>query len=517
MPDQVSAHSYHPWVLWMVLLAIVLGGLVGFSFFGQMVGLFVPVFTLLLLLSLAFLAHRREGPRWSGNIWLVFPLLFFASMAAIRAAGFNVFLNLGLVLFLLVWLAQTAVGPDMQSLNFYDYFWQSFMSCIEITFPQPAETLAEAVKSIRANQPSLGKLLSLLRGLALALPVVIIFTMLLVSADPVFRGYVEDLLQFLHLDNLVELATRLVVSGLAFWFILGGLAYALRSQESELQPKAEEVVSQGWLGIIETAIILGSVDLLFAAFVTVQLRYFFGGNRNITLEGFTYAEYTRRGFAELVFVAIFSLGLALALQAWSQRRTPRARAGFEFLAAILVCFTGVILASAFQRLLLYEEAYGFTQLRTFVHVFMVWVGILLLVYLFTLHVNKPRLFVFALFLAVLGFGATLDILNTDAFIVRQNFNRYLETGKLDAEYLATLSDDAVPGLLAAMYRIAPQERAVLGSALHYRFNTLRELQLTTNWAGWNWSRNRAYRLLSEQQEIFEPFEPRRYDWAFPIE
>ena len=52
---------------------------------------------------------------------------------------------------------------------------------------------------------------------------------------------------------------------------------------------------------------------------------------------------------------------------------------FTGFGAALFALVAVILVSAFQRLLLYEAAYGFTRIRTGVHVFMVWLGILLLV------------------------------------------------------------------------------------------------------------------------------------------
>jgi hypothetical protein len=257
--------------------------------------------------------------------------------------------------------------------------------------------------------------------------------------------------------------------------------------------------------------------MLFAAFVAVQFRYFFGGQSNIHLAGLTYAEYTRRGFAELLIVTVFSLGLALLLQRLTARPSRSAAAGFKVLAALLVALTGVLLLSAFQRLLLYEQAYGFTELRTYVHVFMSWVGVLLAAFLAFLLTDRPRGFTFALLLAGLGFIVTLNILNTDAFIVRQNLARYAATGKLDAAYLATLSDDAVPGLLDAMDRVGPSEREILGSALHFRLNQLTEIEPRAGWVGWQASRSRAYRLLLQASADLQQYAPQRYYWSFPID
>ncbi len=45
--------------------------------------------------------------------------------------------------------------------------------------------------------------------------------------------------------------------------------------------------------------LLGSINLLFAVFISVQFAYLFGGERNIAAQGFTFAEYAHRGFFEL--------------------------------------------------------------------------------------------------------------------------------------------------------------------------------------------------------------------------
>ena len=119
---------------------------------------------------------------------------------------------------------------------------------------------------------------------------------------------------------------------------------------------------------------------------------------------------------------------------------------------MLVGLVAVILVSAFQRLLLYEAAYGFTRLRAYTHIFMLWLGVLLLVTAFLEGFGQLRYFALAPFLVCLGFGLTLNIVNVDAFIVRQNLAPPCIKHELDAAYLASLSDDAAPALFEASNR-----------------------------------------------------------------
>jgi hypothetical protein len=59
---------------------------------------------------------------------------------------------------------------------------------------------------------------------------------------------------------------------------------------------------------------------LFSAFTVIQFAYFFGGQDNISVEGFTYAEYARRGFFELLAVSVMTLALVLTLDWITVRR-----------------------------------------------------------------------------------------------------------------------------------------------------------------------------------------------------
>jgi hypothetical protein len=115
-----------------------------------------------------------------------------------------------------------------------------------------------------------------------------------------------------------------------------------------------------------------------------------------------------------------------------------------------------MLVSAYQRLVLYEAAYGFSRLRTYTHVFLIWIGLLLVATIVLEVLRKERAFAFAALIAALGFAVSLPLLNVDAFIVRQNIQRELRAGKdadvvdLDTQYFINLSDDAVPTLVSAL-------------------------------------------------------------------
>ena len=115
----------------------------------------------------------------------------------------------------------------------------------------------------------------------------------------------------LILEKLPEYIFRLIYI-LVFGYALAGtfLHSASQSNEEKLIGEDKPAIPP-FLGFTETSIVLGSVVILFAFFVVIQFQYFFGGQTNIHIDGYTYSEYAVRGFGELVTVAFFALLLLL--------------------------------------------------------------------------------------------------------------------------------------------------------------------------------------------------------------
>jgi hypothetical protein len=350
---------------------------------------------------------------------------------------------------------------------------------------KPAGTPAAPVPAWRRWLPSI------VRGVVLALPIVFLFTALLSSADPVFAKLMKNLF---NLDRLPEYIFRLTYILAGTYLLVGVFLYAiLSSREDAISPAGDSRI-RPFIGFIEAVVVLGSVSLLLAVFVAVQFRYFFGGVENITAEGFTYAEYARRGFGELVAVALLALVLFLGLGTLARREDRVRRKIFTALGIVLVAMVSVILGSAYRRLALYENAYGFTALRLYTHVFMVWLGILLVAVAGLEIAGRIRWFSLAGLAAVFAFTITLAVLNVDASIVRLNGSRGLEGGKLDAAYLNSLSVDAVPALLDLYSAAGKPEQDVIGPNLSCRLYHM-EHTLPDAWQSYLAPVEEALRLL----------------------
>src|SRR5205085_2962498 len=142
------------------------------------------------------------------------------------------------------------------------------------------------------------------------------------------------------------------------------------------------------IGQTEIRIFLGSVCLLFLVFIVIQLTYLFGGEQSVVKQGFTYAEYARRGFFELIAVAVIAWLMIWTLDRAVAHNDIGVQKLSKMLSSVLVLEVFVIMASAFMRLGLYEQTYGFTTLRFYSHVLVIWLAVIFLALLYKLFRSR---------------------------------------------------------------------------------------------------------------------------------
>ena len=449
----------NPNKLWIIVFA--LGWLFDFLFWKQAPGVNFAIFTTACLTA-AFYFLLSDGLRPNRISLIVLPLFgFFAAVTLIRAEPMTTFLAYTFTLLMMTLLAVSYLGGRWPLYTLVDYI-SKFIQLAGSVLVRPIGFTNELrkVQTEAGIQPAKRNIWPVVRGIVIALPIIAIFASLLSSADAIFSQRLTDLIDWFNIENLPELIFRFVYIVVIGYGLAGVVLHAATESKDEKLANEGKPFIPPFLGYVESTIVLGSVVALFLAFVVIQFQYFFGGTTNIHIDGFTYAEYARRGFGELVTVAFFALLLFLSFSAITKRDTETQRKIFSGLGVTLVTLLLVMLLSAYQRLGLYEAAYGFSRLRTYTHIFLIWLGLLLVVTIVLEVLRKERMFTFAMLIAALGFAMSLPILNVDAFIVNQNIQREIRVQKdpnltqggrvdLDAQYFLDLSDDAVPALVKA--------------------------------------------------------------------
>ncbi|MFC5495060.1 DUF4153 domain-containing protein [Nocardioides caricicola] len=323
-----------------------------------------------------------------------------------------------------------------------------------------------------------GSSASAVRTGLLSLLGVAVFGLLFASADAIFAEWVSALVPDLDLGSFVLRAFVAVAVG---GVVLAATYVALNPPRVEPTGATARPVAHRYEWLVPVLL----VDAVFVVFLAAQASVIFGGHGYVeSTTGLTYAEYVHQGFGQLTVATALTLLVVWAAARKAPRETSADLAWLRGSLGLLCVLTLVVVASALYRMHVYQEAYGFTQLRLLVDVFEAWLGLLVLGVL----AAGVRLDATWLPRTALLSGATslllLAAINPDAWVAQHNVDRYEDTGKVDWFYLQQLSADAVP-VLATL----PDD--VVGCALSGH-----ELE-DDDWLEWNLGRHRAQPLLEE--------------------
>lgn len=484
-------------------------------FFAQPLGINAFLFVGIALLAAFGVLVYAKRPIMRHHALFVVPAVLFAFLLSVRVTPQVVVFNGAAVISSLLIVAHFTstkrflgghwLTPLQYTLESVTVGW---IETLQAIIPASTQIIGQADFSSQR----LSNVRSVLRGVVLALPILALFTVLLGSADVVFANTIERALMLVIPNNVGSLIVQLIMIGIfGFLFLVG--CWTMITDRSE--PLAEAALSDlrrtFRLNIIEASTVLISVNALFAVFVVIQARYFFGGEANINEQGYTYAEYARRGFYEMLAVSCMTMLLLVTFENLTQRKRE-AENVFRTLVVLMVALTFVILIAAYRRLSLYEDAYGFTRIRVMSGTFMGWLAALLIVLLVALLMHRPQLFWIGCILAAFGFILTLNVINLDGYIADHNIKRFDETGKLDVSYLLSLSDDAMPRVSDLLNNptLEASDRNQLVRGLGMRLALLDRNRDNRDLFGFHFGQNRVWQVLSQYRDELNPDQYRDY-------
>lgn len=309
-----------------------------------------------------------------------------------------------------------------------------------VNLPAPFRALARK----QGGPGKAGAASSVLIGLAISLPLLAIVLALLASADFIFEKSLNGIFTFLR-QNVAEYFFKVLFGAVAA-IPLFGLLHALRSGKTLGVMKRNvnyERVRFLNEGIVNTVLVL--LNAVYLVFIAVQFGYLFNAFSSMLPVNFTYAEYARRGFFELMGVVCINLIVIAASYLFSQRKGKRGEALLKAMETALAALTLLLIASASAKMVMYMDAYGLTLSRVYVSWFLLLCAVVFIALLVKLHLKKFALTRFcgiAFLVLLLG----LNFANVDARIAQYNIDCY-RSGKLktvDVDMLYDLSGSMVP-------------------------------------------------------------------------
>ena len=271
-------------------------------------------------------------------------------------------------------------------------------------------------------------------GLALlvTLPFMVIFVSLLFSADTNFSNFITHLFDF----NLGFKSRYLFTIPWYFFTYLLLLIYALsnlkdRTKINETKP----------LDMLIIGIFLGMINLLFAMFVALQLRFLFG-EPNIPT-GMNLAEFAREGFFQLMMV----MGIVLLIFLFIMRRFKGEKIALILLSGLLIqtIIMGIV---SLKKMYLYQSIKGATVMRYYVEWFDYFLlTVLILGVLFLVRkLAFTKLLNIVSILGLLSFATVISV-DIDYLVASHNIKKFgADSNELDKRAISHLSIDALPAV-----------------------------------------------------------------------
>lgn len=444
-------------------------------FIDKSLGISVFIFTILLITFFLWSVRKKVSLKLNVGGYLLIQVLLISFSFSVHT---NVVLTSLNILILPALMIVTSIVITDSDISFHNFFFTKEIVKKAIVSPlenieTPFKIFVELFKNKGSSKINSQKK-HILTGLLISIPLLFIILSLLSSADMVFNYYIRNITTIFDNINIEKIASDIFV---VFIIALYVFCYVWTFRKNK-EAKAGTAGETFKLEPVTIITIIAMLDILYLIFTVIQFSYLYGGMKNGLPAGLSYAEYARSGFFQLAALTFINFILLIACRSFMKKDNKILTVLCNITFTLLILFTLNILYSASFKLSLYENSYGLTYLRVFVHLFMLLLLILSIASLIGIWYTKLPL-VKAIIIISITFYTAVNYMNIDGFIAKKN----IASGKLDIQYLITLSDEAIPYLLKLEDSADQPSKAILKENLALRKERLKR---QTSWYEFKW-------------------------------
>jgi hypothetical protein len=373
----------------------------------------------------------------------------------------------------LVWLAyacRTNIAARLSGLTFFDVInqtcvvpWCNFVAGFSVWRGLSRSGEGRSALHIGA----------LLVGLVIAVPLAAAACMLLIFSDTAFSNFADTITSGFDCSDVVNTIAHIVYALPMALFAFGAVYGNARHRHEAHITSANAMGFLARLRRLPMNVCVAPLVVLVGLYIVyfvVMSRYLFSALGGTLPAGYTFAEYARQGFFELVAVVILNAAVLAGTYLFVRRPWGSAPVLLRILTGAFTVCTCLLIVTALSKMVLYVQAYDLSRLRLYVGWFMVMLlAVFVLVAAWHVHpfnVGRPVVCV------AVACALALFCTNTDAIIANYNVDQYLAraavpatapNARIDVNELGDLSSTAAPALerlAASAPSIKVRERAL---------------------------------------------------------
>ncbi len=420
-----------------------------FCMFKNSSGVTFPFFVAASLLFLCFSLSKLEITFKRGNIFYMTGMMLLAVSTFCTDDGRIIAFNkTGIFLLMMSLLLRQFYNTSGWKLGKYlgSIFMLVFASLGEL--PRPFTDAARFFK--RKESRHNRTLWYAILGMVIATPLITVVMTLLAAADAVFRHMTSSLLESISIGNIFNILFRIGFIFFASYLLTAYLCRHTLSEQVKDKRKGEPVLA---------ITVTGLLSVIYLLFSGIQIVYLFLGQMQLP-EGYTYAEYAREGFFQLLLVSILNLIIVLVCMNYFRENKI-----LKTVLTVMSLCTFVMIASSALRMIIYIRFYYLTFLRILVLwalalLFLLFIGVIASIYSDRFPLFGYGTVVVTVLYVGLSFAhpdyiiAAVNVANAPGAGVEEwkpTSSFFLsETPYHDYGYLSGLSADAAPVLIPYM-------------------------------------------------------------------
>ena len=271
------------------------------------------------------------------------------------------------------------VGEAKNTYGSYFYLLEVWRSEVAVPFKNLFLPL-RSMKTLRKNggRKLSSKTLGIVGGILLAIPVIIIVVPLLIDGDAAFGSVAQALTEKIGklFENFFDgISSGLLVNAFLALFVapyIYSVMFCFRHNVTD-EKRGEKNENYKNLRVIPSNVFagfLGAISFVYVVYLLSQLAYFFSAFTGKLPDGsiITVASYARRGFFEMVAVAVINLGIIGVTVLFSKRNESQLSRMIKGFDLFLSVFTIIIVSTSISKILLYIAEYGLTHKRIYVFI-----------------------------------------------------------------------------------------------------------------------------------------------------
>lgn len=309
--------------------------------------------------SYVILTHQLDMVKNKKAYWFLIPIvLILLSGIVIKIDLSNMFLNI-IVLPLLISmfffsLTNTHYEISDQVINFFFKL-----------FPSGLFSNLKCIKTIgnEKNDSKKKTIFNIFIGILISIPIIAILLSLLATADKYFSFFVgkisDNIFATFNFGNIISNLFVIVISFITLFSIFVNL---FKNTDTKGNEKVYHNVNST---IVSTILVL--VNFVFTLFLVSEISKLTNNFLQLPIE-YTYAEYAREGFFQLLFITAVNFGIILYFVYCT--KVIETKKIIKYLLTILTCFSIMLIFNSYYRMFLYVNAYTFTILRLQVLLFL---------------------------------------------------------------------------------------------------------------------------------------------------